>query len=332
MNLSFKSFTGIVVLFLTLQATAQQNEQKHEPKRYEHFKERNISKTYSASGNTLNIDNSFGNVTVTTWDRNEIKVEIHIEASSTDKDLAEKMFENIDVTESKDGNEIKFKTTTSKNKNGNYNCKNCKSSMSINYTIQMPAGNSLKIDNSFGAIKLPDYNGSVSLNSKFGSLTAGNLAKVEKLTVEFGKATLKNINNATSTFKFSTVNIENLTGSNKITMEFCNSSRINIDNDLTALTLNESYSTVNLKPSSNFSGTYNIRISFGSVTDRSNANIKRTDTPDKYGPDSNRSYEGRSGSGSSKIEVKSSFGKIIIGQATEEDMKEKKKEKKKEVI
>ena len=337
MNLSFKTIFGMALLFITVQATAQQQkEDKTEKKRYEHFKERSISKTYSASGNTLNIDNSFGNVTVTTWDRNEIKVDVHIEASSTDKELADKMFENIDVTESKDGNEIKFKTTTSKNKDkdNSYNCKNCKSTMSINYTVQIPSNNTLKIENSFGAIKLPDYNGSVSLSSKFGSLTAGNLPKTEKLVVEFGKATLKNVNNATSTFKFSTVTIENLTGSNKINMEFCGNSRINIDNDLTSLTLNESYSTVNLRPASNFSGSYNIRTSFGSVTDRSNANIKRTDQPDKYGPDSNRNYEGKSGSGSSKIEVKSSFGRIIIGEATAEDLKEKKKEKtkNKEVI
>jgi hypothetical protein len=329
MNLSFKTILGMALLFMTVQATAQQKEDKTEKKRYDHFKERNISKTYSASGNTLNIDNSFGNVTVTTWDRNEIKVDIHIEASSTDKELADKMFENIDVTESKDGNEIKFKTTTNKNKNSNYNCKNCKTTMSINYTVQMPANNTLKIENSFGAIKLPDYNGSVSLSSKFGSLTAGNLPKTEKLVVEFGKANLKNVNNSTATFKFSTVTIENLTGNNKINMEFCGSSRINIDNDLTSLTLNESYSTVNLRPASNFSGSYNIRTSFGSVTDRTNANIKRTDTPDKYGPDSNRNYEGKSGSGSSKIEVRSSFGRIIIGEATADDLKEKEKKKEK---
>ncbi|MFY7839295.1 MAG: hypothetical protein ACOVP7_03415 [Lacibacter sp.] len=331
MNLVLKSFAGIVLLFLTLQATAQQNEQKHERKRYEHVKERTVSKTYSSSGATLKIENSFGDVTVTTWNKNEIKVDIHIEASSSDKDLAEKMFENLDVTESKDGNEIKFKTTTNKKKN-NINCKNCKVSMNISYSIQLPASVPLKIENSFGAISIPDYNGSVSLISKFGSLTAGNLASVQKLEVEFGKANLKNINDANTTFKFSTVSIENMKGDNKINLSFCNNSRIVIDNDVTSLQLNESYSTVNLKPSSNFSGTYSIKTSFGSVTDRSNANIKRTDTPDKYGPDSNRSYEGKSGSGSSKIEVKSSFGKIIIGQATEEDMKEKKKEKKKEVI
>lgn len=328
MNLSFKTIFGMALLFITVQATAQQQkEDKTEKKRYEHFKERSISKTYSASGNTLNIDNSFGNVTVTTWDRNEIKVDVHIEASSTDKELADKMFDNIDVTESKDGNEIKFKTTTNKNKNSNYNCKNCKGSMSINYTVQLPVTVALMIRNSFGAITLPDYKGIVSLVSTYGSLTAGNLPSIKKLDVSFGKANLKNISNSSASFSYSSVTIQNISGDNKLNISFCGSSRINIDNDLTSLTLNESYSTVNLRPAANFSATYNIKTSFGSVVDRSNANLKRTDTPDKYGPDSNRSYEGKSGSGSSKIEVKSSFGRIIIGEATEAEMKEKEKNK-----
>ncbi|NCU05785.1 MAG: hypothetical protein GXC73_17595 [Chitinophagaceae bacterium] len=334
MNLSFKSFAGLALLFITVTASAQQNtEITKEKKRYEHVKERNISKTYSASGNTLNINNSFGDVVVTTWNRNEIKVDVHIEASSTDKEIAEKIFENLDVTESKDGNEIKLKTTTSKDKKGtNINCKNCKTSMNITYTVQLPANVPLKIENSFGAITIPDYTGAVSLVNKFGSLTAGNLSSVQKLEVEFGKANLKNISNANSSFKFSTVTIQNMSGNNKVNLSFCGSSRINLGNDVTSLQLNESYSTVNLRPSSNFSGTYEIKTSFGSVTDRSNANIKRTDQPDKYGPDSNRSYEGKSGSGSSKVEVKSSFGRIIIGEATEAEMKEKKKEKNKTVI
>ena len=322
MKKSFSLILSFICLFVSLQLSAQK-----EKKRYEHFKERNISKTYPASGNILNIENSFGNVTVRTWDRNEIKVDVHIEASSTDKEHADKVFENIDVVESKDGSQIKFKTTTSKNK-GNYNCKNCNSTMQINYTVQIPSGNTLKIHNSFGAIQLPDYSGAVSLSSKFGSLTAGNLPKTEKLLVEFGKANLKSISNADATFKFSTVTIENLNGNNKIKMEFCSSSRISVDNDLTSLSLNESYSTVNIKPSSNFSATYHIRTSFGSVKDRTNADIKRTDTPDKYGPDSNKEYEGKSGSGSSKVEIKSSFGRIIIGEATEEEMKEKDKKSK----
>ncbi len=318
-----------LILFISTFVFAQQEGTK-EKKRYEHFKERNISKVYTASGNSLQIDNSFGDVIVTTWDRNEIKVDVHIEASSTVKEVAEKTFDNLDVTETKDGNTIKFKTSTDKNKGNNYSCKNCSSTMNITYTIQIPASNTLKIENSFGGIKIPDYNGTVSLVSKFGSLTTGTLAKAEKVWVEFGKATIKSMSNVNATFKFSTITVENLSGTNKLMMEFCSSSRINMDNDLTGLNLNNSYSTVNLRPASNFSATYNIRTSFGTVKNRSNATIERTDKPDQYGPDSERTYEGKSGSGAAKIEIRSSFGTVIIGEATAEEMKEKDKKGKAE--
>jgi hypothetical protein len=135
-----------------------------------------------------------------------------------------------------------------------------------------------------------------------------------------------------ATFKFSTVTVENLGGNNNIKIEFCGNSRINLSSDLTGLQMNESYSTVNLRPASNLSASYHIRTSFGSVRDRSNANIKRVDEPDRYGPDSNKEYEGKSGSGSAKIEIKSSFGNLIIGEATAEEMKDKEKEKHKTKI
>jgi hypothetical protein len=84
---------------------------------------------------------------------------------------------------------------------------------------------------------------------------------------------------------------------------------------------------VNLKPG-NLSASYTISTSFGSVVDRSSIGVKRTDTPDKYGPDSDKTFEGKSGSGSAKIDIKSSFGRIILGEPTAEDMKDKKEKSK----
>src|SRR5262245_35637011 len=104
--------TAFTFLFFlaTAQLIAQTNEPKKERKKYENFKERNLSKTYPASGNKLNIENRFGIVKVTTWDKNEIKVDIHIEASSTDKELADKTFDRIDIKESQEGKNITLKT------------------------------------------------------------------------------------------------------------------------------------------------------------------------------------------------------------------------------
>ena len=326
MKRTFKKILPIVLLLATTQLFAQDGDtEKKEKKRYEFFRERNISKTYPASGNTLNIDNQFGEVRITTWDKNEIKVDIHIETSSTQKDLADKTFERIDVTDKQEGKDINFKTIMNKGgKDENTSCKNCSNTMSIDYDIHIPSNNALNIENSFGSIVIPDYTGPVSLSNKYGSLKAGKLSKPEKVWVEFGSADLKSIGNIDLTFKYSSVTIGSLTGKSKLKFEFCGYSKVNLDNGLTGLTVDDSYSSVHLVPAANLSATYNISTSYGSVIDKTNIGISRTDVPDKYG-DFNKHYEGKSGTGTIKIDIKSSFGNIMIGEGTKADMKEKKK-------
>ena len=326
MKRTFKNFFLIGLLFTTVQLFAQNEEkEKKEKKRYEFFKERNISKTYPAAGNTLHVDNKFGAVKITTWDKNEIKVDIHIESSSTNKEFADKTFERMDVKDSHEGKNINFKTSLNDNKNEKIKCNNCSSTMSIDYDIKLPANTALNIENSFGEIEIPDYNGQVSLTSKYGSLKAGKLSKPEAIVVEFGKADLKSIGNIDLNFKYSAINIGSLTGNCKLSMSFCSYSKIHLDNGLTSLDVKDSYSSVHLDPAPNLPATYTISTSYGSFVDKTDIGIKRKDTPDKNGPDLSRQFEGKSGSGAVKINIKSSFGNILIGQGTKADMKEKKK-------
>ena len=151
------------------------------------------------------------------------------------------------------------------------------------------------------------------------------MTNLNKLEVGFGSAKLKYLSNSDVTFSYSSINIDNLSGSNKIKMEFCPYSKIVLDNDLSSLTLDDSYSVVHLKPASNFSASYDISTSYGSFFDKTGAGIKRTDEPSQYGPDLDKHYSGKSGSGAAKIVVRSSFGSVMIGEGTEADMKKGKK-------
>jgi len=320
--------TGVFSILFLLNAMTVSAQKEKTKEKFEFVKEKNISKTYPSSGNKLSIENSFGQVKFVAWTKNEIKVDIHIEASSNKENFAQQIFDAISVSDKQQGNEIEFKTKIDNKDNKNDNCKGCKSSMQIDYEVHLPVTVPLDVTNSFGDIELPDYTGAVSVTSKFGSLTSGSLPNLKDIGVEFGSATIKNISNVDATFKFSKIDIVSLGGKNKIKLEFCDATKIGLDKTLTSLNLHESYSTVNIKPG-NLSASYTIATSFGSVVDRSNAGIKRTDTPDKYGPDSDKTYEGKSGSGSAKIDIKSSFGKIIVGEPTADDMKDKDKTKNK---
>lgn len=332
-----RPFSLLLTLLFMLQANsfAQDNDNDNHndnKKKYEFVKNKSVNKSYNvSSSDKLNIQNSFGSVEVKTWDRNEIKVDVSIEVSANTEALAQKILDRISVKDGKSGNEISFKTDMKDMDNGKdrNNSRNEKSTMSINYTISMPANNALTVKNEFGATTIPDFRGDVDLTSKFGSLTTGNLASIKNIHVEFGKANLANINGSPVTIKFSKAVISKLSGAVKMNLEFCSSVRLNLDNTLTSLDLKTSYSTVNLKPLGSLSASYNISTSFGSFKNTSDVKFNSDEDEGERGPKFDYEYSGKSGSGSIPVKVKSSFGKVIVGEASEEDMKDKSKNKSK---
>lgn len=297
-------------------------------KKYEFVKNKAVNKSYSvSSSDKLKIQNSFGDVQVRTWNKNEIKVDVSIEVSANSEALAQKIIDKINIADTKSGGDISFKTSI----NGINNTKGEKSTMKVNYDISMPASNPLVISNEFGATVVPDYKGEVDLSSKFGSLTTGALGNVKSVNVEFGKAKIESITNGPVSIKYSSADIGKLSGNVKLNLEFSSATKINIDNSLTGLDAKISYSTVNFKPSVELSASYTISTSFGSFKNRTNIKFDGDDDDGDKGPKFDHNYNGKSGSGNISVKVKSSFGSVILGEPTAEDMKGKDKKKQKTV-
>lgn len=324
-----KLFSTAVLLVAVQQPLHAQNDNdnKNEKKKYEFVKNKFVNKSYSVSGSDkLTISNSFGGVEVHTWNKNEIKVDVTIEASSNVEAVAQKIIDGITIDESKSGGEISFKTSIK----GTNNSKGERSTMKVNYDISMPASNPLQITNEFGSIVMPDYRGEVDLTSKFGSLNAGTLSNAKSISVEFGSAKIESTNGNVS-IKYSSATIGKLVGKVKLNLEFSNATKINIDNNLTGLDAKVSYSTVSFKPMGELSASYDIFTSFGSFKNRTNIKFEGDDDEDNgnRGPKFDHQYSGKSGGGSVPVKIKSSFGKVILGEPAADDLKEKNKNKNK---
>ena len=320
------------LLFLAQLNGFAQNDNDHEnknenKKKYEFVKTKSVNKSYNvSSSDKLNIQNSFGSVEVHTWNKNEIKVDVSIEVSANSDVLAQKMLDRISVSDEKNSKEILFKTSM---KDIN-NSKNEKSSMSINYTISMPATNPLEIKNEFGSTIIPDYRGGVALTSKFGSLTTGNLPNVKTIDVEFGKGKFQNLTDGAITIKYSKAEFAKLSGKIKLNLQFCNSIVMNVDNSLTGLDVKTSYSNINIKPSTDLSASYNISTSFGTLKNRTAIKFDGDDDDrDGRGPKFDHQYNGKSGNGNIPIKINTSFGNVILGEPGADDMKDKNKSKSK---
>lgn len=318
------SLCSIVLLLCQLNASAQNdNDNDNKKTKYEFVKTKSYSKSYSLSNDRISIQNSFGKVEVHTWNKNEVKVDVAIETSSNVESVAQKIIDGITINSGDQGNEVWFKTDNKGSNTG----KGEKSSMSIDYVVYMPASNPLKLSNEFGATTVPDLKGEVDLVSKFGSLKTGALSNIRSIQVEFGKGSFESIANGTVTVKYSKAEFGKLIGNVKLNFEFCSATKISFDNNVTSLDVKASYSTVNLRPVGDPSASYSIFTSFGSFRNRTGIKFEGGEDDNDRGPKFDHTYTGRSGNGSIPVKLNANFGKVVLGEPSAEDMKEKEKNK-----
>jgi hypothetical protein len=318
-------------LGLLLIALAPLVSKAHEDGEFKVEKKKSYSKSYAVSGSDkIKLDNSFGEMKITTWDKNEVKVDVAITVKANTDEKAQKLLDNIRIEDGKNSSGVYFKTEMNNNR-GNWNRdddddddddKNKRkekgkhynnTSMEINYTVYMPANSPLDATNSFGPMIVPDLTGATEISSKFGSLTCGTLSNNKELTVEFGKANIKHISGGEVNIKFSDADISKLSGDVEAKFEFSKGATISLDNSLKSLDIKNSYSTVELELSKDFSGDFDIKTSFGSFKNSTSHNIsEEKNDDDDHGPKFDHRYFGKSGSGAAKIKIKSSFGTTKI--------------------
>ena len=296
-------------------------------------KTKTYTKSYSISGgDMITLDNQFGEMKINTWDKNEIRVDVRIEARGSTEEIAQRILDNIYIEDSKNASGVSFLT---KMKNQNMKWNNDKNKeykemgMKIDYTVNLPSGNPLSATNQFGPMSLPDYRGQVMLVSKFGSLTTGKLNDVKEVNVEFGEAKIESVNGGKLTVKFSKGEINNVNGNVIARFEFCDKLKIGLDNNTKDLDIKSSYSTLYLDAASNLSSNISIKTSFGEFSNKTSFNIKKEgdDDDDKYGPKFDKQFSGTAGSGANKLRVKSDFGEVILGHNLQVDMTSKSKTK-----
>ena len=325
----------LLIGFIALASTAIANE---EPKVE---KKKTYSKSYPVSSNDkISLSNQFGEMKIMTWDKNEVKVDVSITAKADDDKRAQEILDKITIEDGKGSGGVYFKTkfakdqwNDDKDKGRDRDREDRKShrneGMEINYAVYLPAGNTLNAENQFGAMIVPDYRGEATITSKFGSLKAGKISNGKSVSVEFGTGEIAQLNGGKLTFKFSNaVSVGKLTGDVEAVFEFCDKIKVNLDNDVKDLDIKNSYSKLYIDINKNFSAKYDISTSFGEFTNKTAFAIKeqgKEDDDDRHGPRFDHKYSGSSGSGSTNVKIKSSFGEIIIGHDLVVDMTESKK-------
>lgn len=171
-------------------------------------RDKKITKQYTVAVNDrLSLENEYGKVTINTWDKNEVSVEMTIGASAKTDSKAQSMIDDVSLSETKVGGSIYLKTIYRAN-----NMRSGKQSLHVDYQIMMPAWLNINIVNKFGNVFLPSLSGAIQLQVNYGNIKAGKLlgSHDKRIEVSFGSASIDEIDNAFIESKYSKLNIDKI--------------------------------------------------------------------------------------------------------------------------
>lgn len=168
------------------------------------MKAKTFSKSFAIDkSDKVNLSNQYGSITVKTWSKNEIKVDVDMKAFAKTAEEAQKLIDDLSIEATKAGDLVTFKTERG-DRNGNWgsSVKNGKTiwrrEIKVHYVVYMPANNSLTASQQYGNITIDDFTGPTSLKLQYGDLIAGNLSNTNNyVSIQYGKGTVKDMGGAT---------------------------------------------------------------------------------------------------------------------------------------
>lgn len=155
----------------------------HGPDRFKgpFTKEKKIKKEYSVSSDALlKINNSYGNLNVTSWDQDRVVIEVLVRTNGKNEEKVAQKLDEITVDFEATSSMVSAITRigrqdrswwSSWTSSGNNNDVN----MEINYTIKVPATNSVDLSNDYGGIYLDRILGSAKISCDYGYMEIGEL-------------------------------------------------------------------------------------------------------------------------------------------------------------
>ena len=153
-------------------------------------KQKTIKKTYIVNSNAgIDIDNRYGNISVSTWDEDKIDLDITIKVTGGNENWVNERLNSIDVDITALKSMVTAITSTG---NSSVKSKGSSNSFEINYVIKIPR------------------NGTVKLSNKYGNIMTGDLASTSEIFCKYGKINLGRLNGNT----------------NSVHIEYCQSSNI----------------------------------------------------------------------------------------------------------
>ena len=240
-----------IILFLALPIFSNAHEN---PVKGKYTKEKTIKKEFEVSANALmSIDNSYGNLNITSWNENRIMIEVRIKTNGNNEDKVQKKLDEISVNFEAGTDMVSAKTIFNQNNNNwNWNWGGGNNvNMQIDYFIKVPVKNNIHLNNDYGSIILDRIDGHAKINCDYGRLEIGELrGRNNELNFDYtSKSSIGYINSGRISADYSGFTIDKA-GDLVIKADYTNSTVQKMDN----LEYSSDYGSIDIGEAKNIKG------------------------------------------------------------------------------
>lgn len=178
---------------------------------------RSYKNTVNVSRNTtLEIVNKYGNIHISSWDKNYVSIDAEVEATTTNLKRLHNILDGIEINVSETDRLLSIKTEFMQNIN--FFLETIKgmtdrlipyeSRIKINYNIYAPDYLDMRINNKYGDVFIDNNTSVFFIDLENGSFKANKLKKAEKIELSFCDATINSLESATINASFSEIEIK----------------------------------------------------------------------------------------------------------------------------
>jgi len=164
-----------------------------------------IEKSYPIEADgTFDVTNRYGNVDITTWDKQQIDIKITISVKTSNQKKADEIFDRIDFKFMDRKDYVTAITEIESKNNSWFNWGSWSSTdYQINYDVKMPASVHLKCTNKYGNTYLDDLNNGAELVMKYGNIRMGSVEGEMTLDLGYGKIEFGDVGDLDAIIKYS---------------------------------------------------------------------------------------------------------------------------------
>lgn len=164
-------------------------------------------KEYKATpSTTLDLSNKYGDIIVQTSETDQVVIDVKVTLKYPNREKAERLISYIDVEFSEKPDRISVKTVID-DRFSFTGWSGESRKFRIDYNVKMPVKMDLNLANRYGDTELDDLAGHVSLDIKYGNLTAskltrGNVKPLNSLSIAYGKGSIEEAGWLNATFRY----------------------------------------------------------------------------------------------------------------------------------